>query len=202
MKLLLATSNLGKARDMRALLADADIEILTLHDFADLPEVEEDGATFRENAHKKASEISALTGLPTLADDSGLVVDALGGEPGVYSARYAGEPKSDRANNEKLLENLKDIPEPEKRRARFVCNIAFIPEAGSLHESDGKCEGYIGSAPRGENGFGYDPIFESLDFPGKTMAQLTQDEKNSISHRGNAMREISSVLREWIKESA
>jgi XTP/dITP diphosphohydrolase len=175
-----------------------DIEWGGLADFPNIPEIEEDGATFAENARKKALGYAKATGLWTLADDSGLVVDALGGQPGVKSARFAESHRGDRRdlldkkNIEKLLTLLKDIPE-EKRTARFVCCLCLASPEKVLIETEGKLEGVIIDKPAGENGFGYDPIFwvEKLK---KTVAQLGSDEKNAVSHRGNAIRKLKTLL--------
>lgn len=194
-RVLVATTNPGKVAELKQLLS-SDVQWLSLADLPPLPEVEEDGATFAENARKKAAEYARLSGLWTLSDDSGLVVDALNGAPGVYSARYAGVKGEregvDRANYEKLLGCLRGIA-PEQRTARFVCCLCLAHPQRILAEATGKMEGRIHESPVGNHGFGYDPVFfiPELD---KTAAQLTADEKNAISHRGNALRALKPSL--------
>jgi XTP/dITP diphosphohydrolase len=199
-KILVASTNPGKLRELREMLG-GDIEWVGLKDFPNIPEIEEDGKTFAENARKKAIGYAKATGLWTLADDSGLVVDALGGRPGVKSARFAESHRGDRRerrdlldkkNIEKLLAMLKDVPK-EKRQAGFVCCLCLASPEKVLIETEGELEGVIIDEPMGENGFGYDPIFW---IPGlkKTVAQLGSDEKNAISHRGNAIRKMKTSL--------
>lgn len=184
--IVLATRNKGKIEEMKRMLSEYRIEVKGLSDFPQVPEVEEDGDTFQKNAVKKAETVSNILGLPALADDSGLEVDALGGRPGVYSARYAGPNATDQENVVKLIESIRDVP-VDDRRARFRCVIALaVPEKGTW-TWDGTCEGLIVLEPQGTEGFGYDPIFYLPDLE-KTMAQLSKDEKNQISHRGEAMR--------------
>ncbi|MBL7154759.1 MAG: XTP/dITP diphosphatase [Phycisphaerae bacterium] len=198
--ILVASTNPGKMGELRAML-DADVEWVGLSDFPGIEDVKEDGATFVENARKKASEYAEATGVWTIADDSGLVVDALGGEPGVRSARYSGEKLAgeertllDHRNMKKVLELLEGVPE-EKRTARFVCCLCLASAKEILLEATGKVEGVITDREIGSNGFGYDPIVfvPKLD---KTVAQMTSEEKNSISHRGNAIREFRPMLEE------
>ena len=200
--ILVATTNPGKIRELRAML-DADVQWKGLSDFPGLEEVEEDGATFAENARKKATEYAAATGLWTLADDSGLVVDALDGAPGVKSARFCGDipPGADRKaidqrNIGKLLELLKDVP-PERRTARFVCHLCLTRPDKVLIETRGQVEGRIVDELRGANGFGYDPVF-FVPSLGKTVAQLPDAEKNAISHRGQAIAELKPLLNELL----
>lgn len=199
--ILVATTNPGKLAELTELLGDiADrIEWTSLRDFPAMPEVVEDGSTFAENARKKALGYAKAAGLWTLADDSGLVIDALNGQPGVYSARFAADecPAADRrtldrANFEKVLRLLKDVPPPQ-RTARFVCRLCLADENEILLETAGTVEGFITQAPAGENGFGYDPVFyiPALD---KTAAQLENHQKNRISHRGNAIRQLKPLL--------
>ncbi len=191
---IFASLNPGKIRELGQLLSSLSIEIWGLDRFPDLPEVVEDGSTFEENAIKKAKTRARQTGLPTLADDSGLMVDALHGEPGVHSARYAGETADDRERNRLLLENMRD---QVNRRARFVCVIAFCP-SGSSDEVilvRGELEGSIATVPRGDLGFGYDPIFLLPD--GRTMAELTLEEKSGISHRAVAFSKILPHLKQF-----
>lgn len=200
-KILIATSNPGKIAELRAMLG-ADIEWLGLSDFDGICEIEEDGETFAENARKKALGYAKATGLWTLADDSGLVVDALGGEPGVKSARFAGVESEDRKlidcrNSEKVLKLLGGVPK-EKRTARFVCCLCLASPEKVLIETEGTVEGFINDRAIGENGFGYDPIFfvPSLN---KTVAQLTREQKNAISHRGSAIRKLKPLLAELLE---
>lgn len=202
-KILVATGNPGKIVEIRAML-EADVRWLGLADLAPMAEIEEDGMTFAENARKKAAGYAKATGLCTLADDSGLVVDALGGAPGVKSARFSGEkPKNadrtliDHRNIAKTLELLKDVPE-EKRTARFVCRLCLASPERILIETEGTLEGLITDREIGQNGFGYDPIF-FVPHLNKTVAQMTSEEKNTISHRGNAIRELKPLLDELLK---
>lgn len=197
-QMVMATRNHGKADELTQLLADLSVEILTLDRLGGVPEIEETGANFRENAILKAQAAAQFSLLPVLADDSGLAVDALAGQPGVYSARFAGEPSSDEKNNLKLLELLKDIP-VEQRTARFVSTIAFITPEGLLKVTEGFCEGIILKEPRGTGGFGYDPLFY-LPTLGKTMAELSKTEKNEVSHRGKALRAMLPLLREYLQQ--
>jgi XTP/dITP diphosphohydrolase len=201
-KILVATTNPGKMKELSAMLAElADqIEWLSLRDFPDAQEVEEDGVTFAENAAKKAQGYAKQTGLWTIADDSGLVVDALNGLPGVYSARFAADGneklprhEQDQKNNKKVLSLLKDIPQ-NKRTARFVCSMCLADPKKILIQTEGKIEGQIIDTPSGENGFGYDPLFyvPSLD---KTTAQLESEHKNTISHRGQAVEHLKPLLK-------
>jgi XTP/dITP diphosphohydrolase len=197
--LLLATKNRGKVREFCALLgALPDLQILALDDIAPLPEVIEDGATFEHNARKKALEIAVATHMLVLSDDSGLEVDALGGRPGVYSARYAGDGASDQDNNDKLVAELRNVPDP-RRTARYRVVLALADPGGPLgrdvHFESGTCEGRIRREPRGHNGFGYDPYFEPSGYA-CTMAELSAEEKNRISHRakaGLAMRDFLAM---------
>lgn len=193
-KLLLATRNKGKVREIQALLADSGVKVLSLSDYPDIPDIPEDGATFEENAVFKAQEVARLTGEITLADDSGLEVDALNGEPGVHSARFAGETKNDEANNTKLIALLEDVP-PAHRTARFRCVIALVTPDGYVHTADDACEGLIILKPRGDNGFGYDPLFYVPEYD-QTFAELPLDIKNRISHRGRALAQVKDLVRQ------
>jgi XTP/dITP diphosphohydrolase len=184
MKLVLATRNRGKVKELAGLLSSLPVEVLSLDDFPEMPEVEEDGVTFKANAMKKALAVSLHTGEIALADDSGLEVDCLGGAPGVHSARFAGDGRDDRENNEKLLRLMKNVP-PEKRTARFKCVVALATPDGRMFTAEGDCEGVIGSSPKGGGGFGYDPLFVVPEFS-KTFAELDLKTKNNISHRGRA----------------
>ena len=185
MKLVLATHNEHKVTELSRMLEDLDVEILSVRDLPDLPDVVEDGETLEANAVKKASAISAATGLPALADDTGLEVEPLGGEPGVFSARYAGPGATYADNNRKLLAALEGVP-AERRRAVFRCVVAVALPGGGVRTVEGRTRGSIIDAPRGRLGFGYDPIFLP-DGSTRTYAEMTQTEKNAISHRGRAM---------------
>jgi XTP/dITP diphosphohydrolase len=189
--ILIATTNRGKLREIQAVAAGLPVTWQSLADHPGLPEVVEDGATFEANAAKKALQYAALTGLWTLADDSGLEVDALDGEPGVHSARYSGT-GDDLANNRKLVAALRDVPMPQ-RTARFVCHLALAADGRILATAPGVIEGHIIDAPRGTNGFGYDPHFLLIE-RGVTTAELPPEEKNRISHRGQALRKLLAEL--------
>lgn len=193
-KLILATRNRHKVEELEALLSPFQIEVFSALDFPDLPDVIEDGTTFEENASKKAIEIARQTGYYALADDSGLSVDVLNGEPGIYSARYAGEPSNDAANNQKLLNRLTDVPDGQ-RSAHFVSVIAYASPEGIIHTFRGICEGVILREPRGTNGFGYDPLFY-LPERGLSMAELEPSEKNVMSHRARAYQKFIAWLEE------
>lgn len=184
--LVIATRNPNKTAEIRDLLDGFPIVIKSLDDFGPIPPVEEDGDTFDDNAYKKASFTAKVLGVPALADDSGLVVDALGGAPGVYSARYAGENASD---EEKYLKLLSEMKGQTNRRAAFECVISVAVPGGPALTYEARCEGVITEEPAGHSGFGYDPIFYYPQL-GKTFAQLTMDEKSRISHRGKALREL------------
>ena len=189
--LLVATHNAGKLAELRNLLRDAPYALASLADVGIDADVDETGATLEENAALKATTYARLSGLPTLADDSGLEVDALGGAPGVHSARYAGASATDADRIAKLLANL--APHKPPWTARFRCVIAIARDAGAPELRAGACEGVIIAAPRGENGFGYDPVFLLPEY-GKTMAELSDAEKNRVSHRGRAARKAAQAL--------
>lgn len=191
-QLLVATRNRGKIIEIRALLDGLVDQVLCAADLPDLPETVEDGVTFEENALKKAREACQASGLPTLADDSGLVVDGLHGAPGVISARYAGEGADDAANNRKLLQELAQHPEAS-RNAAFICSLAFVAPDGTEQLFEGRVSGTIIGQPQGENGFGYDPLF-LVDGCEQTMAELPVAEKNLISHRGQALQAFKEFL--------
>ena len=197
MELVIATRNKGKVREIRRALKGLGIRIRPLSDFSGTPPVEEDGKNFTENAQKKARCYSRHTGRLTIADDSGLEVDALKGLPGVYSARYAGERASDRENNQKLLKEMEGVP-PSRRGARFKCSIAIVSPERKEAVIEGSCRGRIGLKEVGRKGFGYDPLFVLLR-SGKTMAQLSIEEKNRISHRGKALKKLRKVLPHFLK---
>ncbi|HEC23927.1 MAG TPA: XTP/dITP diphosphatase [Chloroflexi bacterium] len=197
MKVLIATRNRGKLREYADLLADLTaggqpIEWVSLADLGIEREVEETGTTFEENARLKATAYARESGLLTLADDSGLEVDALGGAPGVHSARYGGPELDDEGRYRLLLEALKGVPEG-KRSARFRCVVAITTPEGELHTAEGTCEGRIAREPKGEHGFGYDPVFVVEEY-GRTMAELGPEIKNRISHRARALEAIRPVL--------
>lgn len=184
MLIVVATGNRGKLEELSTLLGPLGVEIKSLADYPRVPEVVEDGETFAENAVKKAREVAGATGEIALADDSGLEVDCLGGAPGVYSARFAGEDKDDRENNKKLLRLLEGVP-AEKRGAQFRCVVALAVPGGGVYTAEGVCRGVIGTMPEGQGGFGYDPLF-IVPERGKTFAQLDMEAKNAVSHRGRA----------------
>lgn len=195
--ILIATRNPGKAREFEALFKEKGYQIKTLLDFPEIPDVEETGTTFEENARLKAETIAKQFNCLVLADDSGLIVDALNGQPGVYSARFAGEGKSDGANNAKLLHELTDVP-AEKRTGRFHCTLVLAkPHRQSLVVT-GEAEGQILNIPRGDNGFGYDPLFY-VPSQGKSMAELSESEKNKISHRARAIVALSQEWDSWLE---
>ena len=195
-KIVFATGNQGKLREVKKILADLNVDIVSMKEEGIQIDVDENGTTFAENAQIKATAIGAHTDAIVLADDSGLVIDALNGEPGIYSARYLGEDTSYRIKNQNLIDRLEGVPD-EKRTARFVCAIAAALPDGTVLHTEGTIEGIIGYEERGENGFGYDPIF-CVPKLGKTTAELSDDEKNAISHRGSALEKMKVLLREYI----
>ena len=187
-EIVIASKNQGKIREIRQIYSDLPVAIVEI---PDLPEVVEDGLTFAENARKKAVEIARHTGRWALADDSGLEVDALGGAPGIHSARWSG--RGDEGNNEKLLEELRDVPAPARSARYRAVVVVASPDGRVVAEADGTCEGVIGFDRRGTGGFGYDPLFVVPQF-GKTMAELEAATKHSISHRGEALRRLREPL--------
>ena len=191
-KLIFATYNAGKMKEVRSILADTGYEILSMKEAGIQVEVEEDGATFEENALIKARAVHEISHTLVLADDSGLEIDHLGKEPGVHSSRYMGEDTSYEIKNARILERLDGVPK-EQRTARFVCAIAAVFEDGRCVTVREAMEGYIGYEPQGENGFGYDPIFY-LDLDGPSNAQISMEEKNRVSHRGKALRAMKKGL--------
>jgi ribonuclease PH/non-canonical purine NTP pyrophosphatase (RdgB/HAM1 family) len=197
--IMIATGNEGKAKEFAAIFGEAGYEIKTLKDFPELPDVAETGNTFEENARLKAETIANILQCPVLADDSGLKVDALGGMPGIYSARFAGERKSDAANNAKLLYELTDIKD-EERTAQFHCTLVFAAPKKESLVVEAEWPGRIGRIPRGENGFGYDPLF-IVDGTDKTAAELSSTEKNKASHRGQAIEKLKLNWQEWLEGS-
>jgi len=192
MKLVVATRNAGKLKEIRRLLEAQGVTVLGLDLFPAAPEVEEDGDTFALNAAKKAETIARFTGLPCLADDSGLTVAALHGRPGVHSARYSGDAATDSSNNHKLLEEMAPVPE-KQRQAAFCCVMALCLPGEPTHLFEGRVEGAILSQEQGDGGFGYDPLFWVHEFD-CTMAELPLDIKNRISHRGQALRQIVEYI--------
>lgn len=199
-KLLLATRNQGKIVEFKRILdalAPGEIELVGLDQFPNLHDVDETGSTFEENALLKAREMSEATGLPAIADDSGLCVDALNGDPGIYSARWAGEHGNDRANLEKVLDQLREVPDGN-RTAYFICVAALYLPDGRTHCEEGRFYGTILRSPVGENGFGYDPIFQpkGLDI---SSAQMSAEEKDQASHRGAALRAIAPHVLKALK---
>lgn len=184
--LVIATQNRGKVAEIDMALKGFPVQVRNLNDFGPIPEVVEDGKTFEENAYKKASFTARVLGRPALADDSGLVIDALGGAPGVFSARYAGEGATDEQRCMRILERMRAMTD---RRASFHCVISIAVPAGPALTYEGECHGLIAEAPSGSNGFGYDPIFT---FPplARTFAQLSKEEKNRVSHRGKALGQL------------
>ena len=197
--LVLATKNRGKISEFKELFRGFDLEIKSLNDFGPIPPVIEDGETFEDNAVKKAQFTARVLGFPAVADDSGLTVKALGGEPGVFSARYAGEGSTDEANNIKLLDLMRGV---ENREAAFVCILAIAVPQGPALIYEGRCEGMIAREIAGSQGFGYDPLFYYPPLK-KTFAQLSQGDKNSVSHRGRAMAELKGELDKvliWLRQ--
>ncbi len=193
MKILVATHNPGKRREYADLLAGTGAEFLTLDDVGIDTDIEETGASLEDNARLKAAGYARLSGLLTLADDSGLEVDALDGRPGVHSARYAGPGAGDVDRYHKLLRELSGVPDAT-RTARLRCVVALCTPEGEIYTASGTCEGYIGHEPRGEHGFGYDPVFVVAGQGGKTLAELPPDLKNRISHRAHALEAIRPTL--------
>lgn len=197
--IVIATRNAGKTDEIRALLQDFPIDIRNLDDFGPIPVVEEDGATFEENAYKKARFTARVLGFPALSDDSGLVVPALNGAPGVHSARYAGPDATDEERCAKLLKAMENVSD---RRAAFECVISIAVPGGAALTYESRCEGEVTRAPHGNNGFGYDPVFRYPPL-GKTFAELTRDEKSAVSHRGKALKEIREEfdkIQVWIRQ--
>ncbi|MCL5779452.1 MAG: XTP/dITP diphosphatase [Firmicutes bacterium] len=192
MKLVLATNNKGKVKELAEMLNPLGLQVVPIGEYPGFQEVEEDGETFADNAIKKAVAAAEFTGELSLADDSGLEADALNGAPGVYSARFAGELKDDAANNRKLLKLLEDVPD-EKRTGRFRCVIAIAEPNGRVHTAEGACEGIILRELKGEVGFGYDPLFYVPTYK-QTFAEMDLEQKNSISHRGKALRKAMEIL--------
>lgn len=191
MKILLATSNRGKLREIQHFFRDTGLEFISLRD-AGVPPAEETGTTFAENAALKATAAAQASGLWAIGEDSGLVVPALGGRPGIYSARYAGPDASDADNNAKLLEDMADLSS-EERRASFFCVMVLSSPQGQTYTVEGRCDGEILLTPRGEGGFGYDPLFYVPQLK-RTFAEMSTDEKERWSHRGDALRKLHQLL--------
>jgi XTP/dITP diphosphohydrolase len=197
--LVIATRNKGKTQEIKTLLKGFPVGIKNLDDFGPIPHLEEDGDTFDENAYKKASFAARILGLPALADDSGLIVEALDGAPGIHSARYAGENATDEQRYLKLIDEMKG---KSNRKAAFECVISVAVPAGPALTYEARCEGLIATEPAGSNGFGYDPVFFYTPL-NKTFAQITREEKNRISHRGKALAEFKSEFDKvliWIRQ--
>ncbi len=190
--LVIGTRNKKKLAEIRELLTDLDFNVLSIDDFPNIPEIEEDGETFEENAEKKAVEVAQITKCLTLADDSGLEIDYLRGDPGIRSARFAGEGATDEDRNRKVLGLLRYVPEAE-RKARFKCAIAIASPDAQVEIVTGVCEGEMALEPRGDGGFGYDPIFIVPAY-GKTFAELGSEKKNQISHRALALKKAKEIL--------
>jgi len=191
-EVIIATKNRGKAMEFEQLFKKHEFEVKTLLDFPEIEEVEETGSSFEENAILKAEAVSKALNRIVIADDSGLVIDALDGRPGIFSARYAGEEKNDQANLEKVLDELRDVPD-KKRQARFYCALAVAAPNQETFTVAGTCEGSILREKRGTFGFGYDPIFFVLEKE-KAMAELAPEEKSKISHRGNALKKLADEI--------
>ncbi len=196
-KIIFATGNAGKMKEIRNILSDLPVQVLSMKEVGIQTDIVEDGKTFAENAVIKARAIMQLTGEVVLADDSGLEIDYLNKEPGIYSARYMGEDTSYRIKNANLIQRLEGVPD-EKRTARFVCAIAAAFPDGTVKTTEGTIEGRIGNEEKGENGFGYDPIFYVPEF-GCTTAELSEEQKNKISHRGKALTEMKEILKDKLE---
>jgi len=192
MKIVFATKNEGKVKEIKEMFEGMNIDLISLNHYSLVPEISEDGKNFFENAFKKAKIVSAFTGETVLADDSGLSVEVLNGEPGIYSARYAGEQATDEENNNKLLAKLKDVPS-QKRTASFFCSLVLYKKDGSYEAFEGRWDGQIIDERRGENGFGYDPIFFVPELKA-TAAELPPAIKNKVSHRGKAFAKLKKIL--------
>jgi len=199
LRLLIATRNKGKLREIKPLLSSLKVEFVGLSEFPDAPVVEEDGQSHEENAVKKALRFARFSGLLTLAEDSGIEVKALGGRPGILSARYSGENATDKKNNDKLLQELEGMPN-DKRRARYVCVIALASPEGIIFTAEGECPGYIATEERGEGGFGYDPLFLHPALGGKTFAQVPLAAKNKHSHRAQAYEAFKAKFKAYMRE--
>lgn len=198
-KILIATRNSGKLREIKALLSSLKAEFVGLSEFPNAPIVEEDGQSFEENAVKKALEFARFSGLLTLAEDSGIEVEALGGRPGILSARYSGEKGTDKKNNAKLLKELEGLPKQE-RRARYACVVVLASPEGIIFTAEGECPGYIALEERGEGSFGYDPLFMHPALEGKTFAEVPLAVKNKYSHRARALKVFKTKFEAFTEE--
>jgi XTP/dITP diphosphohydrolase len=198
MDLVIATSNQNKLKEFTALLKDYRVALLSLKDYPQIPEIVEDGKTFRENALKKATVVARATGKLTIADDSGIEVEALGGKPGVYSARFAGNGAADAANNAKLLQELRGVP-ADKRGASFKCVLCIATPEGETAFVEGVCRGVIIDALRGQHGFGYDPVFLVPEYH-QTFSEMPPEQKNRISHRSRALKKLLDILPRYLEE--
>ena len=192
-KIIFASNNKGKIRELKDILSSLGIEVVSQREAGFDIEADETGTTFAENSAIKAKAIYELAKIPVLADDSGLCVDALDGQPGVYSHRFAGENATDEEKCRYILEKLENVSD-EKRTARFICDMCFIDESGREYHAEGKCEGKIGREEKGNNGFGYDPIFVVGN---RTLAELEETEKNQISHRAEALKKMKEILKQF-----
>ncbi len=198
-EVVIATRNANKLREIQEILAPLGLKVLSLRDFPEIPEILEDGLTFEENAVKKAAAVTYQTARVAIADDSGLVVDALQGRPGVFSSRYAGQNATDADRYYKLLKQMAGVPEGQ-RQAAFICAVAVASPKGKEGVVKGECRGEIALAPKGSQGFGYDPVF-FIPGLGKTMAELEPEVKNRISHRARALEKLKKVLPKFLKEN-
>jgi len=196
-ELVVATTNKGKLREIKGLLKSFDLEITSLSDYPDAPDIVEDGTSFCENALKKAETMAHYTGKLTLGEDSGLEVEALDNQPGIYSARFSGSDATDERNNRKLLESMKDVRE-DRRKARYVCCAALVDGKNIVKIVEERCEGMIAMVPKGNNGFGYDPLFYLPQYH-KTFGELDPSVKERISHRARAFEKIIEVLESYLK---
>lgn len=197
-KIVIATKNTGKIRELTDAFSGLPVELVSLSDFGPLPDAVEDGNTFAENARIKAKFYCKQTGCACLADDSGLEIDVLGGAPGIHSARFAGFHADDATNNRKMLAELERAGAAESA-ADYRCVLAFIDTDGTQFLTDGRCDGRVKRTGRGTNGFGYDPYFYPEAYPSRTMAELTPEEKDRISHRGMAVRQMAARLEEYLR---
>lgn len=198
LELVVATGNKGKLKEIKELLKDLDLKITSLADYPDAPKIKEDGATFSQNALKKAATIALYTRKLTLGEDSGIEVKALGNKPGIHSARFSGEKATDKKNNLKLLRSLKNVP-LSKRQARYRCCVALVDKNGIIDIVSGQCSGMITKSARGKNGFGYDPYFLVKRY-NKTFGELDPDIKARISHRARALKKVRIILRKYLSQ--
>lgn len=197
-RIVIATKNKGKVREMAAALQELPVEVVSLAEFGQLPDAVENGKSFEENARIKAAFYRQQTGCACIADDSGLEIAVLGGAPGIYSARFAGYHADDAENNKKMVEELKNAGVTESA-ADYRCALVFAGIDGEIFTAEGRCDGQVKLTAKGENGFGYDPYFYPKEYPGRTMAELTLEEKQAISHRGKALSELAAALEDYLK---